>query len=347
MTHVLSRKSPSRLFGAAALLSLTGLSAFGQYNPDWSRNFRLGVLTGFNIKGDFRMGGNFGISDNQVGELGVGGQNHRFDDGYVRVDRTDNANGYTTFWGYERPDQVQNGAMHFTSTSSFDATSRGNGDDESPYLGFDLAYGGIIWRGNRLRVGWEFGFGLLPITISDDSRFTANVQQSTYAFDIPDGVVVPSAPYNGSASGRDQPLLGDVATLVDSTDTALNVRGSRELEVILYAFRLGPTVFFDLHPSVGLTLSAGPAMGLVSGNYRYNEVIGGEIRNRGDFDASEFVFGGYVNAMVTYHATRNGDFYIAAQYMPLGSAEFSKGGRSAKLDLGGAMYLSAGINWPF
>jgi hypothetical protein len=31
----------------------------------------------------------------------------------------------------------------------------------------------------------------------------------------------------------------------------------------------------------------------------------------------------------------------------LGSPTFSKGGRHAELDLSGAIYLSAGVSWPF
>jgi hypothetical protein len=33
--------------------------------------------------------------------------------------------------------------------------------------------------------------------------------------------------------------------------------------------------------------------------------------------------------------------------MPLGNANFSGGERQAQLDLGGQLYISAGISWPF
>ena len=33
--------------------------------------------------------------------------------------------------------------------------------------------------------------------------------------------------------------------------------------------------------------------------------------------------------------------------MPLGNASFSSGGRAAELNLGGQIYVSIGVNWPF
>jgi hypothetical protein len=62
------------------------------------------------------------------------------------------------------------------------------------------------------------------------------------------------------------------------------------------------------------------------------------------------VFGGYVNAAVMYHVQdlgRNADFYVSFQYMPMGDATFGSGGREGQLNLGGQVYISAGINWPF
>jgi hypothetical protein len=48
-----------------------------------------------------------------------------------------------------------------------------------------------------------------------------------------------------------------------------------------------------------------------------------------------------------YHLVQNGDLYVGVQYMSLGNASISGGGRSAQLNLGGQVYISAGINWPF
>jgi hypothetical protein len=43
----------------------------------------------------------------------------------------------------------------------------------------------------------------------------------------------------------------------------------------------------------------------------------------------------------------NADIYLGAEYMPLGNASVSGGGRQAQLKLGGQVYVSMGVNWPF
>ena len=55
-----------------------------EYDPDWSQNFRVGMLVGFNINANFRMSGTgFPISGNNPGPVGVPGPAHRSDDGSV------------------------------------------------------------------------------------------------------------------------------------------------------------------------------------------------------------------------------------------------------------------------
>jgi hypothetical protein len=337
------------LCGIAALTLLAG-HARGQYDPNWARNFRIGMLAGFNIKADFRMGGTFNVSGSRPGPVDEPGADHFYDDGYVRVDDFDNAGGYTTFWGYENADQFQNNQLRFHSSSEFTTSSRRFEKDDSPFIGFDLAYGGNMWYWGRTRIGWELGFGLLPISISDERRLAATVHQSTYGFDVPDGVVLPDPPYSGGSSGFGQPSIFDTASLIGTADVPGTLSGSRTLDVILYAFRLGPTLFWDLNRHIGFAVGAGPAVGIISGNYEFDERLNtdsGTVRNRGQFGVSDVVFGGYVSGTITYHAVKNGDFYLSAQYMPMGTSTFRKGGREAQLNLEGAAYVSAGINWPF
>ena len=118
---------------------------------------------------------------------------------------------------------------------------------------------------------------------------------------------------------------------------------------MLYTVRLGPSVYWDLNEDLGLSASAGPAVGIMSGNLKYNETVATtSVRNKGQIDATDVVYGGYVNATLMYHVPgENGDLYVGAQYMSLGNATISGGGREGRLNLGGQVYISAGINWAF
>lgn len=310
--------------------------------PDWTRHFRIGAMVGLNISADFKTKGSFNISGNQAA-------NGTYDDGYVRVDDTGNAGGLTGYWGYKNASQYDPVAntltMHGASSYSTTGSSSENG---SAFAGFDLAYGDNIWYWKHARVGWEFGFGLLPINIKSDSPMAATVNQSSYTFNT-GGIVMPGAGYQGGSSGNG-PVISGTPSAATTNSTTGTVTGSRELDVMLYTFRLGPTFYWDLNEYFGMELGAGPAVGIVSGHYYYNETITtatGSTHNSGSFGFTDVTYGGYVNGTLLYHIINDADLYIGAQYMPMGNASFSSGGRSGKLDLGGQLYISAGINWPF
>jgi hypothetical protein len=119
---------------------------------------------------------------------------------------------------------------------------------------------------------------------------------------------------------------------------------------MLYTVRFGPSFYWDLTDDFGMSLGAGPAIGIVSGNYQYNETItagGVSVGNSGEFGKTGLTFGGYVNGTVLYHVISDADLYLSAQYMPMGDATFSSGGRQAQLNLGGQVYVSIGVNWAF
>jgi hypothetical protein len=309
---------------------------------DWTRHFRIGALVGMNISANFSMKGNFNVSGNNPAS-GI------YNDGYVHTDQTGDPN-YTSDWGYNNASQYNSaggGTIAMHSTSSF-ATSGSAKEDNSVFAGFDLAYGGNLWYWKHARVGWELGFGLLPIDIKNNSSMAANVIQRTDIFNA-GGIVVPNAPYQGGASGTG-PLISTAFTSSLNATNAGTVTGSHSLDVMLYTIRLGPTFYWDLGEHVGMELGAGPAVGIVSGDYKYDETITAanvSAHNTGSFGTTDVTFGGYVNATFMYHVTDDADIYLGAQYMPMENADFSGGGRQAQLNLGGQVYISAGINWPF
>ena len=321
---------------------------------DWTRHFRIGMLVGMNLKANFSMNGEFSVSGSRPGDPGVSGQNHFYDDGYVRVDDTGNALGQTSFWGYNSPAQynASQQTLTFHSAQSFSTTGSATASDGASF-GFDLAYGGRLTRWGHAEIGWEFGFGLLPINIKDSSTLQGTVTRKIHSFST-GGIELPTAPYQGGSSGIG-PTINDVAT--DITDLSVigdtgpgTITGSRTLDTTLYVFRLGPLVHWELSQRFAASFSAGPALGLVNGDLKYDEQVqAGNTtgHNTGSVGGSDWVFGGYVGGTVMYHVVPNGDIYLGVQYMPLGSSQISGGGREVKLDLSGGIYITAGINWPF
>lgn len=311
---------------------------------DWTRHFRVGGVAGMNIKANFSINGN---------NLGINGSNPGagiFNDGYVQKDQSGDTV-YTSNWGYDSPSQLYTaGGQHFLrmeAANSFSTT--GDSSSESGFLpGLDIAYGGNLWYWRHARIGWDVGFSWLPIDIGDNSPLYGTVSETTYNFNV-GNIVVPTAPYHGTSGGVG-PLIPLQGTRGSATTASAVVTGSHALEVQLYTFRLGPTIFWDLSRRTSLSLGAGPAIGVVNGEYKYDETIianGVPAENSGSIHGTDAVYGGYVNATLLYHWEDHGDFYIGAQFMPMSDATISGGGREGQLDLSGQIYLSVGINWPF
>jgi hypothetical protein len=308
---------------------------------DWTRHFRLGAFAGVNISANFSEKGTFNVSGNNTA-------NGIYDDGYVRPDQSGDPN-YTGYWGYNNASQYNaaNNTLAFHGTSSY-STSGNSKEDGSVFAGMELAYGDNIWYWKHARVGWELGFGLLPINITDKQSMGATVNQTTYTFNT-GGITIPGAPYQGGPSGQGEPIISTAYTTTNSSSPGI-VTGTQTLDVMLYTVRLGPTFYWDLGDYVGMSLGAGPAVGVVSGDYKYDDVItvdSNSTHNSGQIGATKMVYGGYVNAMFMVHVMETGDIYAGVQYMPLTDATFSGSGREGRLNLGGQLDFSLGVNWPF
>jgi len=316
------------------------------HGEDWTRHFHMGAIMAFNINAKFHESGTFPISGNDPAK-GI------FDDGYVRMDDTGNEGHATSYWGYENASQYDGQHLTFHSASQFQTAgdAKANGD---PSFGLDLTYGDdyLYFKPAHMRIGWELGFNFLPINVKDDSQLVATVSQTTYIFDTGGHLVPDPPPYHGTSSGLG-PLLSDSFTSSSTDLPGQSVTGSRSLDMNLFALRLGPSFFWDITENLGASLSAGPVIGCVTGDYNYNETIiagGVSSHNQGSFGATEIVYGAYVNALLKYHIVDNGRnayLFLGAQYTPMTTAHFSSSGRSADLNLSGQVYISAGIGWPF
>lgn len=334
-----------KTLGALAVLTLFAAHAHAQYDPDWTKNFRVGALTGIGIKGNIKLRGQTALNNGNT-TPGV------YDDGYVRTDDTGNAQGYTSYWGYENAGQYDASSQTLSLHRSSSFTAEGNHDlDQEFSVGFELAYGQNLKQWGRTRLGWEFGFGLLPISLQDKSSspISGDAARTTYIFST-GGIIMPTAPYHGGPSGIG-PTIHDAITGMETNSAPGTLMDLGELEATLFTFRLGPTLFYDLNEHIGLSASAGPAVGFATQTCRFNSLItfddGTTTRDRGSFSATDMIYGGYISFVATYHADVNGDVYIGVQYMPMSGTSFSNGTRSASLDLAGQVYFSLGVNWIF
>ena len=171
--------------------------------------------------------------------------------------------------------------MH--SDTSYSASGSA-GKDAQPFVGFEMAYGTDLWRFGSARIGWELGGSLMPIHVTDNQPLAATVNQSAYTFGT-GGIIVPTAPYNGGSSGVGEPTIGDVATAAGSASVPGTITGTRRLELMLYTVRLGPTFDWNFATNFTLQVGAGPAVGILTGDYKFDETIatasGGSARNTG------------------------------------------------------------------
>ena len=293
-----------------------------------------------NISANFSIKGKLGVSGNNAA-------NGIYDDGYVRTDDTGNAQDWTSYWGYNNQSQLNGSMLTMHSTTSYTPIGAGgNADESGAFPGFDMSYGGNLFYLGRARIGWDFGFGLMPISLTDNHPLSVTANQTLYTFNT-SPITVPGAPYSGPFNSAGNPTIHTNYSIAYATNNA-TINGSHTLDVMLYTVRLGPSVYWDLNEDFGLSASFGPAIGIVSGDYKYDEIVTAGVHNRGQFGATDVVYGGYVNTTLMYHVPgENADIYVGAQYMPMGDANFSGGGREARLKLGGQIYISAGINWAF
>jgi len=336
-------------------LSLPALAALalvaaprGQAYDDWMRNLRVGAWIAFGVNADFSLSGSVPVSGVNPGATGVHGVDHVYDNGFVRVDQTRNAQGYTSNWGYQDASQLSGSDLVYRATRSF-TTADFERKEGGPQVGLDVAYGWTLGFWGSTRIGVEFGFGLLPIDLSDSRTLTGSLHRTVHSFDT-GGILLPQAPYSGGASGVG-PVIRDVATALPDETVAGEVRGSRVIDAWLYDLRLGPQLYRELGGRWAVSGGAGGTLGIVAGEYRFNERVVVEgipgASNTGGIGRTAVNWGAYANAMLLFHTNPEADFYIGVQWMTLGETRFGDGNREGRLRMGSSLQVITGISWPF
>jgi hypothetical protein len=296
-----------------------------------------------NIEAEFSGGGLFDIPVRPG----------RYDDGYVLADSTGDPD-LTTNWGYDSDDQFDPATrlMTFSRAESFSGQINDSTQDDSPYVGLELAYGTSITRWGDALIGWEAGYSFLPISISDSSTASGFTTVGRYSHRVPTGVIVPPAPHRGTASGAGQPVIERDPAATELEDIAGRASVSRKLDVSLHTLRAGPTIHLELARRWAFQGGLGPAIGYVTGDYKFDERVtatggGSSSRAEGEIGGDDFVYGGYAQALVMFHFEEHGDIYAGLQFMGLTGSDFEEGDRRAKLNMGATLSFLVGVNWPF
>jgi hypothetical protein len=327
-----------------SLCSMLAAALSMRAEADWTRHFRIGASFGLNVKTDFKTSGTFSLANPPPSARG----GITYDDGFVGPDATGSANGTTSFWGYNNSSQFNAGTdrLTFRQTQSFDANGANKANDNP--LGFDMVYGGTIRQWEHLSIGAEFGFGLSVFQTRDRNAFAGTLTQRVDQYDV-GGTVLPAAPYSGPESGVG-PQISVTPIPQGTQQVAGSITGSRSLEGLLYNFRVGPLLRWEFYPRWTLNGSAGGAFGVFDAVYRFNETISTTttgVNNRGKFGTTDLTYGGYAGAVVMFDTGNAWEAYLGGHFMSLSDGKIESAGRSARMHLGSAIFITAGINWTF
>jgi hypothetical protein len=330
---------------AAAALAVASLGARGQTSDEseWNHfgaDFRLGL----NIKTRFS---NIGAAAAQSAPPAIGGVNHTYSDGFVRVDSSGDQGGQTWNWGYQNASQVPgNGTLLMHSAGAVAGASDRNDD---PRPGFEINYGRDLAHFGWGRAGIKLAFGYTDLNISDTRPLNGNLSLVTDAYSL-GGITPPLAPYSGSFGGPG-PVIGDTPTRA-STEVpgGAIITGSRQIDGTLYDWHLGPYLELPLVGQLDFQVSGGLAIGLVDSRFSFSDTTttaAGAVQAAGANHRIDSLVGFYAEAALAYRIMPEGSLFAGGQFQYLGDFTQTAGGRGAQLDLRQSIFFIVGVQWHF
>jgi hypothetical protein len=323
----------------------------GAHDTNQLNRFSLNARIGFNITARFKDLGRLSLVPNT--RTTPGGDPRNYDDGYVLRDISDNFGGETWYWGYDNGSQVSGDSILMSRSTPLASSSSPFGVEESdPQLGAELAYNRELFRHGEQHYGLEVAANFMNINFDDRGSFLAGARRTTDAYPFHPGTTPPLAPYQGTFGGPGF-VLGDtpVSSVTRLVANGATVSGQRELDANIWGFRLGPYADFPVGTNWNFSLSAGVAVGLVDTSAKWNEnvFINGNLaaRSRGQGDDLGLLWGGYVSGKVSYRLSDHWRVEGGAQFQALGKYDERIGGRRVEVDLGKAIFVTAGLSYSF
>ncbi|MES2441058.1 MAG: hypothetical protein V4584_18490 [Verrucomicrobiota bacterium] len=288
----------------------------------------------------------------------VGGTVDReYDDGFVRVDSSDNFGGETWNWGYENAGQynpANGGSVDYSLTNSL-ANGR-TGQDSNAAAGVELFtyydMGAVAIPGLKEHgATWGFRGGLHYARINVDSGNTLSTDLSklTDRFTL-DGVIAPLAPYTGSFGGPG-PLINDSPDRTITTGGQALVVGSRDLDVHLTTLNFGSYLEVPVAPRFAMMFEAGVSAAVASGSYDFKSATTatglGTQTGSGSDSGTSILPGLYLGLGGTYQINRSWSIQAAGRYQYMDEFELGDNGSNAVLSFDSAFVLSLGALYSF
>lgn len=333
-------------------------SALVTPDPSPSR-WRLGVgyapLVG--LKTQFRGLGNFNPSFTTQ-PLG-GGVDYNYDDGFVRVDSSDNFGDETWNWGFENASQVDPsglGSVDYTLTRGVAdgaADEDGGGEMGVEVFGYlDMGAVSIIPMLEKRGATWGFrsGFNYNHVDVNNQSTISSSTVTQTDRFKL-NGTVAPPAPYRDGSFDGPGPLIGDSPSRSFSPGGSALISGSRELDVHLNVFSLGSYVELPVLNNFSLMFEGGVSAGIASGSYDFESrtsIAGiGSRQSSGSDSEAEFLPGFYLGIEAIYQMNKNWGIQVGGRYQYMDEFNLNSSGSSASLSFDSAFVLSLGTVYSF
>ena len=335
----------NRIITTLGLVAVTPCVLFAADTAENLNRFSLGARFGMNLRADFR---NDAPIIPVTPGLPIGGVDHQYQDGYVRVDSSGNAGGKTWNWGYENSAQVVGDAMQFHSTQSQSSSlAADNGVNGRPQPGLELVYQRVLGHLPFLasaRWGLEVGFGYTDIDLHDNRNATGSTTVTTDTYQL-NGSLPPGAGYQGTFPGPGT-LLGD--TPARSTATYLTAESSQQsLSGQLYTFRLGPFVEWNFTSQLSLAASVGLTLAPAVVDYDFTEYTQAFGTTSGHSSKTSLLYGPYVGGMLRYDFTQHWGIFAGVQFESLTDMQQSIGTHTAHLNPGSLLYGTLGVTWKF
>lgn len=309
----------------------------------------LGYRGAFNINATFQSSGAIPARSNP-GPAPGGAMNRTYDDGFNLVDSSGNAGGLTSFWGYQNSAQLPGNDTLVMSSSQLSGVAASTEIDDGPQHGLGLTWDLPIRRDGPWRWGIEATFGFSDLAFQSVKNTPGDVVRISDAYAL-NGITPPVAPYSGTYSGPG-PLIGDVPSRTTTTiPGASTVTLQNQLDASLYEMQLGPYLEIPLVRRLSVVLSGGGVLAWIDSTLESAESAvmpgGGVLEVRGQDSKSEVLFGGFVSGQVNFSVTSHLNVAAGAQYQYLPRFEQSAGGQSAKIDLSGSVFVTAGVGVTF